>query len=84
MSKLRGKDVGHVEGAGEGSPNPAPDGLLSKKCRRLVELAYLRGKVHSRGGGFHFTQLVGWDYLEPDGTPTLKGRTYYERNIAVS
>lgn len=52
---------------------------LSKKCRRLLDLACQRGKVEPRGNGSHFESLVSWGLLNEDGTPTKKGRDWYGR-----
>ena len=79
MTQLWGQDIGHVKGEGKpASPLVVPASNLSKRCRRILEIAYERGGVVSRGGGFHFNQLVVEGYLNDDGSITTKGRRHHE------
>lgn len=63
MAKLWGQDVGKVAratvAAGSGEA-PTHYGQLSKKCRRLLDLACTRGRVERKGGDGHFDSLVDW------------------------
>lgn len=65
------------------SSNPHDVTKLSKRCRRLLEVACRNGRATKKEGDSCFDDLVDWGLLSVDGSPTDKGRSWNIQASAV-